>query len=148
MRIGTKSLLGSCSSRLVSGLFTPWALVLHHPLSRLWSRTYSSPSTSPSPSAPNSFGESSCFFYILWYVSDYLLCRSLEEITWNTSLFYFLWFSSWCEDRLTLGRDLALVELGRRHNDFFGFRVLRVLGLLLADGAPTVGRGKTFWLVN
>ena len=32
-------------------------------------------------------------------------------------------------------------------NDFFGFRVLRVLGLLLADGAPTVGRGKTFWQV-
>ena len=25
---------------------------------------------------------------------------------------------------------------------------LRALGLLLADGAPTVGRGKTFWLVN
>ena len=25
---------------------------------------------------------------------------------------------------------------------------LRALGLLLADGAPTVGRGKTFWRVN
>ena len=25
---------------------------------------------------------------------------------------------------------------------------LRALGLLLADGAPTVGRGKTFWWVN
>ena len=25
---------------------------------------------------------------------------------------------------------------------------LRALGLLLADGAPTVGRGKTFWQVN
>ena len=41
-------------------------------------------------------------------------------------------------------------------NDFFGFRVLRVLGLLLADGAPTVGRGKIgvvwqksdFWTKN
>ena len=73
MRIGTKSLLGSCSSRLVSGLFTPWALVLHHPLSRLWSRTYSSPSTSPSPSAPNSFGESSCFFYI-YYDMFLIIC--------------------------------------------------------------------------
>ena len=27
-------------------------------------------------------------------------------------------------------------------------RTLRALGLLLADGAPTVGRGKTFWRVG
>ena len=27
-------------------------------------------------------------------------------------------------------------------------RALRALGLLLADGAPTVGGGKTFWAVN
>ena len=25
---------------------------------------------------------------------------------------------------------------------------MRALGLLLADGAPTVGRGKTFWRVS
>ena len=31
MRIGTKSLLGCRSSRLVSGLITSWALDLHHP---------------------------------------------------------------------------------------------------------------------
>ena len=112
MRIGTKSLLGSCSSRLVSGLFTPWALVLHHPLSRLWSRTYSSPSTSPSPSAPNSFGESFASFI---YVMIWFWLSALQipwRITWNTSIFYFLWFSSWCEDRSTRGKDLALDELG------------------------------------
>ena len=27
-------------------------------------------------------------------------------------------------------------------------RALRALGLLLADGAPTVGLGKTFWRVG
>ena len=31
---------------------------------------------------------------------------------------------------------------------FFPACALRALGLLLADGAPTVGRGKTFWWVN
>ena len=31
---------------------------------------------------------------------------------------------------------------------YYPARALRALGLLLADGAPTVGRGKTFWWVN
>ena len=33
-------------------------------------------------------------------------------------------------------------------SSFYPARALRALGLLLADGAPTVGRGKTFWWVN
>ena len=31
---------------------------------------------------------------------------------------------------------------------FQSIKMMRALGLLLADGAPTVGRGKTFWAVN
>ena len=31
---------------------------------------------------------------------------------------------------------------------FYPARALRALGLLLADGAPTVGGGKTFWAVS
>ena len=54
--------------------------------------------------------------YMLWYDSDYLLCRSLEETSWNTSIVYFWWFSSWCEDRQTHGKDLALVELGEERH--------------------------------
>ena len=38
-------------------------------------------------------------------------------------------------------QDLALF-------DIFPARALRALGLLLADGAPTVGGGKTFWAVS
>ena len=44
----------------------------------------------------------------------------------------------------------AFVNLGGRNPNFtdgsedYQARALRVLGLLLADGAPTVGRGKTF----
>ena len=33
-------------------------------------------------------------------------------------------------------------------DDFYPARALRALGLLLADGAPTVGLGKTFWRVG
>ena len=35
----------------------------------------------------------------------------------------------------------ATINLGQCH---YPARALRALGLLLADGAPTVGRGKTF----
>ena len=35
-------------------------------------------------------------------------------------------------------------QVRRRSNFFFPARALRALGLLLADGAPTVGGGKTF----
>ena len=31
---------------------------------------------------------------------------------------------------------------------FYQARALRALGLLLADGTPTVGGGKTFWAVS
>ena len=34
------------------------------------------------------------------------------------------------------------------HIVFFPARALRALGLLLADGTPTVGGGKTFWAVS
>ena len=33
-------------------------------------------------------------------------------------------------------------------NIFYQARALRALGLLLADSAPTMGRGKTFWQVS
>ena len=32
--------------------------------------------------------------------------------------------------------------------NFYQARALRALGLLLADGTPTVGGGKTFWAVS
>ena len=31
---------------------------------------------------------------------------------------------------------------------YYQARALRALGLLLADGTPTVGGGKTFWAVS
>ena len=104
--------------RLVSkaqvGLFTPSKVSSPTLVLCRWSWTYSSPSTSPSPSAPNSFGESFASFI---YVMIWFWLSALQipwRITWNTSIFYFSWFSSWCEDRSTLGKDLALASLGRR----------------------------------
>ena len=74
----------------LKGFITPLVL------SRLI-RLHSSPSTSLPYCAPNSFGES--LLYILWYVSDYLLCRSLGESpeiqVSSTSR-----GSLWCEDRI------------------------------------------------
>ena len=37
---------------------------------------------------------------------------------------------------------------GAEDEDELWARALRALGLLLADGAPTVGLGKTFWRVG
>ena len=38
--------------------------------------------------------------------------------------------------------------LGKIRHAFYQARALRALGLLLADGTPTVGGGKTFWAVS
>ena len=47
-------------------------------------------------------------------------------------------------DRIMAERDKVWWRIG----DAYPARALRALGLLLADGAPTVGRGKTFWQVS
>ena len=39
-------------------------------------------------------------------------------------------------------------EKKNRDGEGYPARALRMPGLLLADGAPTVGREKTFWRIN
>ena len=46
----------------------------------------------------------------------------------------------WCRGRAVQPAE----KLGTDQNYFILYPALRALGLLLADGAPTVGRGKTF----
>ena len=46
-------------------------------------------------------------------------------------------------DHSALHSQLKLLE-----NVYYPACALRALGLLLADGAPTVGWGKTFWRVG
>ena len=89
------------------------------PLSRLI-RLYSSPSTSLPLCAPNSFGESLLLFFI-YYDLFWLSATQIpmRRIAWNTSIIYFSWFSSWCEDRLSHGRDLARRAWARRQRGSF-----------------------------
>ena len=115
LRIGTKSLSGFSFKQVGFWFIHPLSFGSPPPLSRLFRPLLTK--HFPSLLCTKLFSVSLLLFYIyIMFYPDYLLCRSIEEITWNTSLFYFLWFSSWCEDRLTLGRDLALVELGRRQS--------------------------------
>ena len=43
---------------------------------------------------------------------------------------------------------LRRIESSILNIDYYQARALRALGLLLADGTPTVGGGKTFWAVS
>ena len=91
MRIGTKSILDCRSSRLVSGLFTPWALVHHH-LSLGCELDYSV--TQHSPLCTNCFGET--LIYLLSY--DLIFISAMQILCWEPNRheiqdFYF-WFSS------------------------------------------------------
>ena len=49
--------------------------------------------------------------------------------------------------RITMTSSLLLILLSLYHYYYYPARALRALGLLLADGTPTVGGGKTFWAV-
>ena len=112
MRIGTKSLLGLSFKQVGLWFIHPFIFGSSPPLSRL-SRLYSSPSTS-FPFVHQTLSVSLlCFLYIMIY-SDYLLCRSCLRIATKYKYLLLLVVLSWCEDRIDTGKDLALVELGRR----------------------------------
>ena len=111
MRIGTKYLLDCRSSRLVSGIFTRWALDHHH-LSLGCELDYSV--TQHSPLCTNCFGETLYTFYHM-ILFLYLLCRSYAEnrisTKYKTSTSGSL---HWCGAWYDIRGILALRAGGRR----------------------------------
>ena len=120
MRIGTKSLLDCRSSRLVSGLFTPWALVHHYLTLGCSDSTWTNSVTQHFPLCTNCFRWD--LFYTLWsFMYIYIcLCRSYDEkriaMKYKTSSTSSLhWYGAWGD---TFGGKLALraaLAGGRRH---------------------------------
>ena len=53
----------------------------------------------------------------------------------------------WCHDVRRVRTGILMMTITHNHQ-FYPARALRALGLLLADGAPIVGGGKTFWAVS
>ena len=89
MRIGTKSFLRL--SNKPGWSFSP-SKVSSPPLSRLWSRLLLTKHFPFLHCAPNSFGESYDFIHVMIYC--WLSALQIPwRIAWNTSIFYFLWFS-------------------------------------------------------
>ena len=123
MRIGTKSLLDCRSSRLVSGLSTPWALVHHH-LSRLWTRLLRHPAF---PLVHQLFPvRTSWYFYDLLYIfisacADRMNRSAMKYKTSSTSASL-----HWCDAGLgaTCGGKIALWAGGRRHMLKFNLQIL------------------------
>ena len=74
-----------------------------------------------------------CSYLPLW---GYHFC--LHRASWSAQCSAMFWTWNRCMDCPARARSAR----ARRAC------ALRALGLLLADGAPTVGRGKTFWRVN
>ena len=110
MRIGTKSLLDCRSSRLVSGLFTPWALVHHYLTLGCSDSTWTNSVTQHFPLCTNCFRWD--LFYTLWsFMYIYIcLCRSYDEkkiaMKYKTSSTSSLhWYGAWGD---TFGGKLAL----------------------------------------
>ena len=62
----------------------------------------------------------------------------------------FLYLTAFEHDRDILSFDIWLINNQARARSALARRAcaLRALGLLLADGTPTVGGGKTFWAVS
>ena len=58
------------------------------------------------------------------------------------------WLESTMSPTFVWNKILDNTESDILHLIFDPARALRELGLLLADGAPTVGGGKTFWAVS
>ena len=111
LRTGTKSLSGFSFKQVGFWFIHPLSFGSPPPLSRLFRQTPHQ--ALPFPTVHQIlFGESIAFLCMLWSISDYLLCRSYEKNRLKYKYCQLLVVLSWCEDRLTLGRDLALVELG------------------------------------
>ena len=110
LRIGTKSLSGFSFKQVGFWFIHPLSFGSSPPLSRLF-RPHSSPSTSLPDCAPNSFRWVSMILYVMihfWLSACADLMKNHPKYNFRLLLVVLLW----CEDRLTLGRDLALVELG------------------------------------
>ena len=93
------------------GLSHPWRF-LHHP-SLGW-LDLTPHQALPFPFVHQTLSVSLCFFYIYYVLSSLSALQIPWRITRNTSITYFLWFSLDAKIGLSLGKDLALVELGRR----------------------------------
>ena len=114
LRIGTKSLSGFSFKQVGFWFIHPLSFGSSPPLSRLF-RPHSSPSTSLPDCAPNSFRWVSMILYVMihfWLSACADLMKNHLKYNFRLLLVVLLW----CEDRLTLGRDLALVELGEETN--------------------------------
>ena len=97
------------SFKQVGFWFTPLSFGSSPPLSRLWSWLLLTKHF-PSLLCTKLFRWVSFLMYVM--ICFWLSALQIPwRITWNTSIFYFSWFSSWCEDRSTLGKDLALQSL-------------------------------------
>ena len=113
LRTGTKSLSGFSFKQVGFWFIHPLSFGSPPPLSRLFRQTPHQ--ALPFPTVHQTlFGESIALLCMLWSISDYLLCRSHWEESPEIQVSSTSCGSLWCEDRLTLGKGLALVELGRR----------------------------------
>ena len=131
MRIGTKSLLDCRSSRLVSGLSTPWALVHHH-LSRLWTRLLRHPAF---PLVHQLFPvRTSWYFYDLLYIFISAMQIAWTEAPWNTRLHLLLLLfidvmrglgrHMWGEiSSLSWGKETNNKYTGQSRNTYWSFKI-------------------------
>ena len=120
MRIGTKSLLGCRSSRLVSGLITSWALDLHHPT--LGCADLQTQHLLRHPAFPLvhqlfSVRPLDNFYYDLLFISAYADLMLRMESPWNTRLQELLLFIDVGLGATHLGGNLALRAGGRRQSE-------------------------------
>ena len=114
MRIGTKSIWIVVFIAGWSLVYSPLELrFITTSLSGLW-LDFTPHQALPFPFVHQTLSVSLCFFFI-YYDLFWLSAMQIPwRITRNTSIIYFLWFSLDAKIGLTLGKDLALVELGRR----------------------------------
>ena len=113
LRIGTKSLSGFSFKQVGFWFIHPLSFGSPPPLSRLFRPLLTK--HFPSLLCTKLFSVSLLLFYIyIMFYPDYLLCRSHWEESPEIQVSSTSCGSLWCEDRLTLGKGLALVELGRR----------------------------------
>ena len=136
LRIGSKSLSGFSFKQVGFWLILPLSFGSSPPLSRLF-RPYSSPSTSLPDCAPNSFRWVSMNLYVMihFWLSA---CADLVKNRLKYKYLLLLVVLSWCEGRLSLGRDLALVELGRR-------QIWHILHMLWEQFAIEEEFSSNFW---